>query len=66
MKGTCKNGNDCMFAHFPKEMVEELARAKAKAKAKAAGKAKAKAKAAAAAPNAVAATAVPIGAAVPQ
>ena len=47
LKGECKNGDKCLFAHFNQDAVDALNRVKAlaKAKAKAAGKAKPKAKA---------------------
>ena len=45
LKGECTKGDDCMFAHVPQEVVDELKRAKSKAKAKAKSKAAAKPKA---------------------
>ena len=45
LKGDCTKGDDCMFAHLPQEIVDEMKRAKSKAKAKAKGKAAAKPKA---------------------
>ena len=47
LKGTCKKGDDCLFAHVPAAEAERLDKIKAEAKAapKAEAKAKAKAKA---------------------
>ena len=56
LKGNCKRGDDCCFAHADQAEADRLTRAQAKAKGKAKAKAKAKAepKAGAAAPAQVA------------
>ena len=45
LKGTCDKGDNCMFAHIPQEIVNEMNRAQAKAKAKGKATPKPKAKA---------------------